>query len=90
MGKLAVLGAIVALSNLASVGPTFADDDGGGATDGKGSPGTVDPKPPGTDGLEVFAPGHEGHLVPGPGEQPPEHASHPSGSDDGDAHDLLT
>ena len=33
MGKLAVLGALVALSTLASVGPTFADDDGGGATD---------------------------------------------------------
>ena len=33
MGKLAVLGALVALSTLASVGPIFADDDGGGATD---------------------------------------------------------
>ena len=33
MRKLAVLGAFVALGTLASVGPTFAQDDGGGASD---------------------------------------------------------
>ena len=33
MRKLAVLGALVALSSLASVGPTFAQDEGGGASD---------------------------------------------------------
>jgi hypothetical protein len=33
MRKLAVLGALVALSTLASVAPTFAQDDGGGASD---------------------------------------------------------
>ena len=33
MRKLAMLGALVALSTWASIGPTFAQDEGGGASD---------------------------------------------------------
>jgi hypothetical protein len=57
-------------------------------TDRVGAPGAVDAEPSGLDGREVLASRHEGDVVPGLGEQPPEDPSDPSGSDHRDAHSF--